>query len=304
MSQHGYDITPEIAATGIQLRSEINAALQALASNNYGPTAPPVTYPLMNWADSGQKRMWQRNEANTAWIDKGPLNLGSTNYITLTAPAGTTSYAITADSIGYEFNMIQVNTTASTGYTISIPDPTLVKGCKLTFRKTNSGGGMITIDPDGAFTIDGLSTVTLWARYASLTLISDGVSWGIVDTAAVRGTWTPSASGIAATGTWSMSGVFSRVGHLIFFELQILASTGTVEITAGDYITGLPYAFTGMSGAGGPGLLANRTDLALYVPPAQLYNANGQIRIYPYPITLGTTLHPDTLYISGSYWAY
>lgn len=299
MSQHGYSITPEIATTGQELRLEINAALQALASNNYGPTAPPVAYPLMIWPDSTTKRIYQRNEANTAWIDKGPLNLGSTNYMTLTAPAGTTSYAITAESIGYEFNMIQVNTTASTGYTISIPDPTLVKGCKLTFRKTNSGGGLITIDPDGAFTIDGLSTVTLWAQYASLTLISDGVSWGIVDTAAVRGTWTPVASGFSAT----LSGSYSRIGHLIFFTLSITTNT-SINIDAGDYISGLPYAYTGPGGTGGPGLLANRTDLGIYVPPAQLYNAGGQIRIYPYPITLGNTIHPDTLYISGSYGAY
>ncbi len=304
MSQHDFDITTADANTGVAYRAAVNAALQALASCNSGATAPVTTYPYQLWADTTTGRLKVRNSTNTAWIDKGPLNLGSTNYITLTAPAGTTSYAITADSIGYEFNMIQVNTTDSTGYTISIPDPTLVKGCKLTFRKTNSGGGMITIDPDGAFTIDGLSTVTLWSRYASLTIVSDGISWGIVDTASVRGTWTPVASGFSGTGSWSMSGVFSRVGHLIFFELQIQASSGTIDISAGDYISGLPYAFTGPSLAGGPGVIANRTDLAISVPMAQLSNQNGSIRIYPYPITLGSTLHPDTLYLSGSYWAY
>lgn len=300
MSQHDYNITPEDATTGQELRVAINEALQALASNNYGATAPPVTYPLMIWPDSGQKRIWQRNETNTAWIDKGPLSLGSTNYTTLTAPAGTTSYAITAESIGYEFNMIQINTTASTGYTVSIPDPALVKGCKLTFRKTNSGGGMITIDPDGAFTIDGLSTVTLWTRYASITLISDGISWGIIDTAAVRGTWTPVPNGFSGG---SLSGVFSRVGHLIFFQLTI-TTNGPLTIPAGSYISGLPYAFTGPSLAGGPGIIVNRTDLAISVPMAQLINQMGSVKIYPYPITIGGTLNPDQLHFSGSYWAY
>ncbi len=68
MSQHDYEIATGDANTGVTFRAAVNAALQALASNNSGATAPTTTYPLMLWPDTTNNLMKLRNAANTAWI--------------------------------------------------------------------------------------------------------------------------------------------------------------------------------------------------------------------------------------------
>jgi hypothetical protein len=78
MSQHDYDITTADANTGITLRAAINAALQALASNNSGIAPPTVTYAYQFWVDTSTATptLNQRNADNTTWI---PLFQLSTN---------------------------------------------------------------------------------------------------------------------------------------------------------------------------------------------------------------------------------
>lgn len=74
MSQHDFDITVSDANTGTTMRAAINAALQALASNNLGTTAPVTTYAGMWWVDTTTGKLWQRDAANAAWIDKGLIS--------------------------------------------------------------------------------------------------------------------------------------------------------------------------------------------------------------------------------------
>lgn len=86
MSQHDMDIANGPGAT---VRTDINAALQALASNNVGALAPATTFPCQWWGDTTANRLKRRNVANTAWIDMGPLDTLSYLLIsggTLTGP--------------------------------------------------------------------------------------------------------------------------------------------------------------------------------------------------------------------------
>ena len=71
MSQQDFDIATADANSGPSMRAAINAELQALASNNSGTTAPTTTYAYMWWADVTTGKLWQRNAANSGWIDKG-----------------------------------------------------------------------------------------------------------------------------------------------------------------------------------------------------------------------------------------
>lgn len=73
MSQHDYNITPEDATTGQELRVAINEALQALASCSSGPTAPVVTYPNQLWADWTEAWLKIRNSQNSGWIYVLPI---------------------------------------------------------------------------------------------------------------------------------------------------------------------------------------------------------------------------------------
>lgn len=72
-AQHDYDITTLDADSGVAMRSAINSALQSLASNNLGATAPASPYAGMLWADTTTGLLKQRSTDNLTWITKGAL---------------------------------------------------------------------------------------------------------------------------------------------------------------------------------------------------------------------------------------
>lgn len=71
MSQHDMDVANGPGAT---VRTDVNNALQALASNSAGPLAPATTFPCQWWGDTATGRLKRRNIANSGWIDMGPLD--------------------------------------------------------------------------------------------------------------------------------------------------------------------------------------------------------------------------------------
>lgn len=65
MSQNDFVIAN---ASGASVRSDINSALQALASLSSGTAAPGTTYPNQLWHDETNDQLKIRDEANTSWI--------------------------------------------------------------------------------------------------------------------------------------------------------------------------------------------------------------------------------------------
>ena len=68
MSQHDFEITTADANSGASFRAAVNAAFQALASNNSGVSEPTVMYAYQLWADLTSGYLKLRNAANDAWI--------------------------------------------------------------------------------------------------------------------------------------------------------------------------------------------------------------------------------------------
>jgi hypothetical protein len=65
--------------TGASVRSDLNGALAAIATNNSSATAPATTYAYQWWADTTTGLLKQRNAANSAFVTIGTLastNLG------------------------------------------------------------------------------------------------------------------------------------------------------------------------------------------------------------------------------------
>jgi hypothetical protein len=58
MAQHDMDVSNQ---TFTATRADINAALQALASNSSGATAPATTFAYQWWADTTSGILKQRN---------------------------------------------------------------------------------------------------------------------------------------------------------------------------------------------------------------------------------------------------
>ena len=97
MSQHDFSIANQTAANA---RSDINSALQALASLSSGSTAPSTTYANQLWYDTASNQIKMRNEANSDWIVLGTV--GTTFEPSGGLPAGAVqSFAMSTAPSGW-----------------------------------------------------------------------------------------------------------------------------------------------------------------------------------------------------------
>lgn len=74
MSQHDFNIANQLFP---DVRSDINAALLALASTNSGASLPSTTFPGMIALNTGDSILYARNAANDAWLKLGKFESGN-----------------------------------------------------------------------------------------------------------------------------------------------------------------------------------------------------------------------------------
>jgi len=88
MSQH-YNNCQIVDQTFPAIRADMNNAFAALLSNCSGSTAP--TSPVANqwWFDNGTSSLWIRNQANSAWVKIGTLDVTNLGLATLASPTFT-----------------------------------------------------------------------------------------------------------------------------------------------------------------------------------------------------------------------
>jgi len=94
MAQHDYVIANDTAAN---VRADINNALEAIAENNSGASAPATTYPNQWWYDTSNNILKIRNEADTAWINAFTVNQADSQIEFTTVNA--TNYGDGTDSV-------------------------------------------------------------------------------------------------------------------------------------------------------------------------------------------------------------
>lgn len=73
MAQHDYILENQ---PGAAFRGDLNAAMQAIVSQNSGATEPALTYPYQFWADTTEGILKQRNATNNAWVSILDLDTG------------------------------------------------------------------------------------------------------------------------------------------------------------------------------------------------------------------------------------
>jgi hypothetical protein len=71
MSQHDYDIAN---ATAPNARTDINNALQALASTSSGTSAPTATFANMIYFNTSTNTLYKRTEADSGWVTLGVIS--------------------------------------------------------------------------------------------------------------------------------------------------------------------------------------------------------------------------------------
>ena len=115
MSQHDLVIDN---GPGINVRLDINQALQSLGSMELGTSAPAPTYPCQRWADLTTGLLKKRNTANTAWLADGKLDVATGGGV----PVGGAAGAILTKNSAADGDMIWQSTVGflpTTGGTIT-----------------------------------------------------------------------------------------------------------------------------------------------------------------------------------------
>lgn len=77
MSQNDFSIANQGFPS---FRSDLNSALQALASNSAGATEPSTTYAYQWWYDTSTDILKQRNSDNDAWISIGSFDQATDEF--------------------------------------------------------------------------------------------------------------------------------------------------------------------------------------------------------------------------------
>jgi len=258
MSQHTFSVPNQSRSA---YRADVNSALQALASQSAGTSAPATMYAYELWADTTNGVIKQRNAANAAWILRATLA-----ETLVVARSSNTVLALT--DIGRTFIF-----TSTFSQTLTAA-ATLTDAWYCFVR--NDGSGVITLDPDGSELIDGLATVALQPgdsvriactgsafKTSGLPAYLSGSNAGQVKFPATQnasgdantlddydeGDWTPGiAFGGGTTGiaynAGQTTGKYTKIGRMVFCTFNItLTNKGSSSGNA--TITGLPFARNG-----------------------------------------------------------
>lgn len=130
MSQHDFSIANQTASNA---RSDINNALQALATNNSGNSAPSTTYANMWWFENDTNLLKIRNEANTAW-----LNVAYSNGTEWSVLDNTKVKTTSGTQTGLLGDQTTATWTTGTGTTESLVSPAKVKAAAAAHAFTNA----------------------------------------------------------------------------------------------------------------------------------------------------------------------
>lgn len=97
MAQHDYNLAND---NGQNFRSDANAVLEAIVSNNSGLTEPSTTFAYQFWADTTTALLKIRNSANSAWVTIGSLGAGGLGLLSLAGGTMTGALLAAAGLVG------------------------------------------------------------------------------------------------------------------------------------------------------------------------------------------------------------
>lgn len=261
-AQHDYVLDNQ---PGVSFRSDLNAALQAIVTNNSGATEPATLFPNMWWYDSSTGLMKHRNNANDAWITLG-LDAASTDgtfaansdSLVPTQKAAKT-YADTKATKGANSDI-----TSLSGLTTAL---SVAQGGTGTTAAVNTAGGVVV--PSGA--VNSANGAVILNASGYLPALNGSLLTGI--------STTPGAGTITSTMLKTATGEVSGTGNLTLpggeygFYPQVKrvdsSTTATAQIASGlsspSYVTNIYFSVTGAGYARQRYVTASGTDLWIFL---------------------------------------
>ena len=245
-------------------RADLNNALQALATNNSGTSAPSTTFANQWWYDTTNNNLYIRNEANNAWIliaslDQtnneweivtGVIQAKDSDGLALKTDDGTTRLFV-KDSNG---NIGIHNTTCSASLHVSEASSGLTARFSNEVNQTLDLGTVSGVNAGGSVYFDNANSGNILFRSGGNERMRMLAAGGLTfngDTAAANalddyeeGTWTPTfnfntgASGVAYS---ERQGTYTKVGRKVtIMGVVVLSSKGSGG-SGRVQITGVPF---------------------------------------------------------------
>lgn len=259
MAQHDMNIANQgFPAT----RADLNNALQALATNNSGTSAPSTTFANQWWYDTTNNNLYIRNEANNAWIliaslDQtnneweivtGVIQAKDSDGLALKTDDGTTRIFI-KDSNG---NIGIHNTTCSASLHVSEASSGLTARFSNEVNQTLDLGTVSGVNAGGSVYFDNANSGNILFRSGGNERMRMLAAGGLTfngDTAAANalsdyeeGSWTPTLfSGSDQMTTTNPVGIYVKVGKHITVQGSLTRNDSS-SFSGFLEVGGLPFA--------------------------------------------------------------
>ncbi len=135
------------------------------------------------------------------------------------------------DTDGYD---IFAFSTGATGRALDLPTAADNAGRVATAIKTDSGAGNLTIDGEGAETINGATTLVIQSQYGRAVLFCNGTAWFIIS---IEDTFT-----VAADGSFTSGNIYgSRSGNLVSIHTDSLGHGTSAAVSSASGL--IPTSF-------------------------------------------------------------
>ena len=146
----------------------------------YSASAPSPTYPGLEWVDTDDNILYERNSDDTAWISRGDVDSQSARDQGVNAQTGT-SYTIDTEDRG---GLVTLSNSSSVAVTLpQANSSTFAAGWFVDVQ--NKGAGVVTITPTTS-TIGG-GTAYVLDQYEICRINSDGTNYQVRGTGKVTG---------------------------------------------------------------------------------------------------------------------
>ena len=142
MAEHDYEIAN---ADGASVRTDINAVLQAIRSNNSKATDLTTNFAFQWYMDTGDNKLKMRNSANSAYIDIFTLNASSTTNVVTDV-----NHTFTKSQRG---SITTQNSTSGGTITLDLANNNYF------ILSDNAGNGTLGSDNSGAYTLANPSNI-------------------------------------------------------------------------------------------------------------------------------------------------
>lgn len=170
---------PPAGEIAVQIKTTAGAPTHSASEGVLCWVAPRNAF----YVNNGGGTVWQLVSAAIVQATAPPTpDTGQIWLDTSTSGTGTASLALVTKTEAYTATdsdaVILCNATAG-AFSITLPTAVGRAGRIFTIKKTDSTGNAVTVDGDGAETIDGATTQVIATQYNSITIISDGSEWHI-----------------------------------------------------------------------------------------------------------------------------